>query len=172
MIAGFLNRLLRASVKRAQEEKLTPRPIRLPAALKDLELAKRWRLEELVILGALLTRVARSDENLSKEEEAAIARILRSQGASASETSLVIAAAHEALESRHDIQGLTREVNKHPYAVRIHVVELLFAVGFAEEGLSMVELESVREIAKLFWVSHQDFIAAKLRVRESLGGKS
>lgn len=167
-MVGLLTRLLRGSVARARQEKLTPSPIRLPAAMRDLDPVKRRRMEELVILGALLTRVARVDEKLSEKEESAIARILRAQGASPAESALVIAASHEALEGRHDIQGLTREVNRHPYAERIHVIDLLFAVAFAEDGLSMLELECIREISQLFWVSHKDFISSKLRVRASL----
>lgn len=169
-MTGLLTTLLRGAAARAREEHLARRTVHLPSSLAELGVERRHELEELVILGVLLNHVARAEDGISKDEEEHIQEALRAKGLKAEEAALVIAASHEAAERRPDLQGFTREVNKHPYKERLRVVELLFDVAHADGVLSLVELESVREVAKLFWVEHKDFIAAKLRSREKLRG--
>lgn len=166
-MTGLLSKLFRGSVDRVREEKLSSTPVRWPRSLKDLPAAKRRHLEELVIFGVLMHEVADADGHFAPEEEKAISTILKKRGDLApAEVALVIAAARESAEHRMDIQGFTREINKKTYTERIRVVELLFTIALADNDLSIVELEKVRKIAKLLWVSHKDFIAAKLRVRD------
>ena len=169
-MTGLINRLLRGSVTRMRREHPVQKVVRLPPALSDLDAKRRHALEESVILGVLLNRVAHADGNLSPEEERCLEETLCAEGTPRQEAALVIAAAREAADKRPDIQGFTREINKHPYLGRLRVVELLFKIAYADRHLSPVELESVRQIAGLLWVSHKDFIDAKLRAREKPSG--
>lgn len=165
---GLLSRFIKSSALRANREHLTEKPIKLPPSLASLEPSRRQDMERLVILGVLLNRVAYADEKISEEEERCIERILCARGASRDEAALVTAASREAADKRPDIQGFTREVNKKPYEERIRVVELLFEVALADSDLAPIELAAVRQVAGLLWVSHKDFIEAKLRVKKTL----
>ncbi len=166
----LLSGLMRSSTERVRREHIVEKPYRLPASLQDLPADRRRKIEEMVILGVLMQSVAHADEDLTAQEEKAIERVLLKEGSvSKQEAALVTAAAREARESRLDIQGFTREVNKRPYRERVHVVEHLFHIAFADQKLSLVELEKIRKIANLFWLDHKDFINTKIRVAEALG---
>lgn len=167
-MTGMLTRLLRAAAARTRTEHLARRPVRLPSSLAELDARRRQELEELVILGVLLHEVAHADGTFSPEEQAAVARTLRARGVKEEEAALVIAAAHESAASRFDLQGFTREVNKHPYKERLRVLDLLFGIGCADGHLSHAEIERVRKIANLLWIDHKDFIDAKLRCSKGL----
>ncbi len=166
----LLSRLVRSSAERVREEHIVAKPYRLPASMQDLPVARRRKIEEMVILGVLMQLVAHADDDLSAKEEKAIERALLKEGSiTPQESAIVIAAAREARESRPDIQGFTREVSRRPYVERIHVIEHLFHIALADDHLSPVELGQIRKIAGLFWISHKDFISAKIRVSEALG---
>ncbi len=167
-MTGLLSKFFKRSVDRVREERLSPSPVRWPKSLKDLPSAKRRHLEELVIFGVLMHEVADADGHFAPEEEKAIKAILKKRGdLTPAEVALVIAAARESAEHRMDLQGFTREINKKTYTERIRVVELLFEIALADNNLSIIELEKVRKISNLLWVSHKDFIAAKIRVRDN-----
>ena len=168
-MTGILTGLLRAAVARTNREHAARKPVRLPASLDELGTKRRHQLEELVILGVLLNLVAHADDVLSEEEEKRLRKVLSDRGADPKEAVLVIAAAREAAARSPDLHEFTREVNKHPYGERLRVLELLFQVGYADGELSHAELESIRRVAKLLWIAHEDFIDAKLRVRENRG---
>ncbi len=169
-MVGVLAKLIRSSDQRVRREHIVAKPYRLPASLAELAPERRRRIEEMVILGVLMQLVAHADEDLSEQEEKTIRRILLKEGSiSSQEAALVIGAAREARESRPEIQGFTREVSKRPYGERVRVVELLFHIAFADKKLSLLELETIRKIARLFWLEHKDFTDAKLRVADQLG---
>ncbi|MFC1522446.1 TerB family tellurite resistance protein [Elusimicrobiota bacterium] len=163
-----LSKFLKKTVKRANDEQLVNKPVKLPDKLSELGAEKKERLEELVILGILLNTVAHADQVLDPAEEKAIQRILATRGKiTKEETGLVIAAAHESADARPDIQGFTREINKKPYEERLRVIELLFDVAFADSKLDIVEIEQIRQISGLLWVTHKDFINAKIKAKKS-----
>ncbi len=155
-------------MNKVREDNSADSPVRWPEDVKGLSEGDRQRLEGLVILGTLLREVAHADGDFSEAEQKSVKAILSSKGGlKPEETALVFAAASESATARMDIQGFTREINKTPYQERLNVVELLFKVAFADSGLSMVEHEKIRDISKLLWVSHKDFIATKLKVRDA-----
>lgn len=164
-MVGILTRLLRGSVERAKQEHSVEHAVRLPDSLAKLNPERRRHFEEMVALGVLFRYVAHADGHFSPEEEEGIRGLLSAKGLSQQDIGLVIAAARESAEKRCDIQGFTRDFNKKPYEDRVHVVGLLFQIACADSHLSGAELEAVRKVAKLLWVSHADFIDAKLRVK-------
>lgn len=135
-----------------------------PSAVLPAENASQPRVRDAIILGVLLEEVAKAHEGLSAEEEAAVLKVLERR-ASLEEAGLALAAAREAAEHRPDLQGFTREVNKLPYEERVRVVEWLFDVALADRDLHFLEVEAVRKIAGLLWVTHKDMIEAKLRAK-------
>jgi len=54
------------------------------------------------------------------------------------------------------------------YEQKVKVVEHLWEVAFSDASLDKYEEHMVRKIAGLIYVSHKDFIDAKLRVKKKL----
>jgi len=85
------------------------------------------------------------------------------------EVPLILASAREAIRSCLDIQGFTREVNqRRGYQERLRILENLFRVAFSDQSLVYQELETIRKIATLFWISHKDFINTKLKIKKEM----
>lgn len=168
-MTGILSKIIGRTLRRAQEDPDKQGPVRLPQKFSKLNPREKKHIEEMVILGVLLSCVAHSDEEISREEEKEIKKILVEKGRVSPEDSLVvIAAARESQDHRPDIQGFTREIAKKPYPERLEVLELLFCVGFADSRLSHIETETIRKISGLLWISHKDFIHTKLKIKNRL----
>lgn len=157
VLEGFLA----AALRRAAPSAPAPAPEKLAQP----------KVRDAIILGVLLEEVAKAHEGLSAEEEAAVLKVLE-RHASPEEARLALAAAREAAEHRPDLQGFTREVNKLPYEERVKVVELLFDVALADRDLHFLEVEAVRRVAGLLWVTHKDMIDAKLRAKAAAERRS
>lgn len=130
--------------------------------------------DEMIVLGALLAKVALADENFSKEEEEeSIREILSCEcHLNEDEVSLALSSSRESLESSLDIHTFTREVNaKKSYDERLRVLERLFQVALSDRSLHPMELETLRKISGLLWISHKDFIGLKLRLKKENLGK-
>lgn len=167
---GVIKEFYQKTVHRLSKEAGEERLIEIPSELPDHPPERVEHLESLILFGVLLDRVAYADRNISEEEAQSIRRILKERShLEDEEIDLVMAAAREAAESRPDIYSFVRELKDLSYKERTTLVEHLFEVAFADRHLSNIELESVRQIANLLWVSHKDFIEAKLRVKKSLG---
>ena len=138
---------------------------RLPASLRDIPTERRRELDSLIALGVLMTLIAEADEEFDSGEEKAIGRILTAKGGlKASDLALVLAAGREARASEIGLYPFTKEYARKPYADRIHLLEQLFRVAFSDKKLHLMELETIRKVARLCWVTPKDFIEAKLRV--------
>ena len=90
-------------------------------------------------------------------------------GFSQEDVPLILASSKQAVETSLDIQGFTREVNnKKDYNGRIKVLENLFRVALSDKSLHQDELEMLRKISGLFWISHKDFINTKLKIKKEI----
>lgn len=159
-----INVFLRKVLVRARQEELVSKAIRIPEGHRPASEKRVRELEELALLGALMDRVARADDEFHPDEEQAMRKALSKRGGlTKDEAGMVLAAAQEASARHLDTHGLTRHVGEWPYEDRLKILELLFAVAAADGQVSHDELEAVRKIAKLLWIAHSDFIAAKIR---------
>ncbi len=122
-----------------------------------------------VALGALLSLVSRADGKVTEPEQSAKRAILARRGyAGPEEQEEIFSAAREALAESVDWEAFTREINRTwTYAERVQLIQDLFAVAWADHELTNQELETIRKIANLLWLSHEDFISAKLGTRPS-----
>ena len=155
---------MRRTVERVRVESHGAPP-KLPASLSALPTERRRKLDGLVALGALMSLVAEADEDFDAGEEKAIRRILGKQGGlEESELALVMAASREARQSEIGLYPFTKEYARKPYADRIQLLEQLFRVAFADKKLHLMELETIRKVSRLCWVTPKDFIEVKLRI--------
>lgn len=124
-----------------------------------------------VAVGALLVEAARRDDVFDADEQAAIKRLLAERfelsGADAQD---LFDAAEEASARSGQLFGFTNKVVKElDEADRIHVIEMLWEVAYADGVLDAHEDAMIRRVAGLVYVSDYDRGAARRRVLERLG---
>jgi uncharacterized tellurite resistance protein B-like protein len=56
------------------------------------------------------------------------------------------------------------------YEEKVKVIEYLWEVALVDTHLDKYEEHTVRKIADLIYVAHEDFIEAKLRVKKQIAG--
>lgn len=128
-------------------------------------------IDNTIALGVLLWAVAEADDKFLPEEENGVVEVLRSYiRVSDDDLPVVMNTIEIASIERIDLQHFTKEVGKDiPMDKRIEIIENLFRVACADRDLAHEELETIRKIAGLFWVEHNDFIQAKIRIKKEFG---
>jgi len=120
--------------------------------------------------GVLLWSVVRADGKINKEEVDRIRQQLEKLHLDPRETEEALAFTKKLEEERIDIYSfvrpLMRELN---YREKVALVKELFAVAFSDKSLASEELEAIRTIANIFYISHKDFIQAKLEAQKEAG---
>ncbi|MEM7691531.1 MAG: TerB family tellurite resistance protein [Pseudomonadota bacterium] len=119
---------------------------------------------------ALLIEVARADFQQDASEEASMAALLASTlKLSEAQVGELLSKAGEAVDQATSLYEFTRAVND--YYNREDKIELmtsLWQVAYADQSLDKYEEHIIRRIADLIYVSHEDFIRCKLKVRNAL----
>lgn len=120
---------------------------------------------------ALLIEVARADHAEHTNEMRALESALQKAFAlTEAQTRELIALASEEVEEATSHYQFTALIKDHyTPAQKVHVIELMWSVAFADRELHKHEESLVRRLADLLYVPHRDFIAAKHRVMERLG---
>ena len=121
--------------------------------------------------GALLFEVSRADHHIGDQELTTISELLKTRfELSVEDTQHLVDLAHRESEEAVSLFEFTRLVDARLSAgEKIHVVELLWEVAFADGRLDRYEEYTIRKLADLLHVAHSDFITAKLRVEQRLG---
>ena len=118
---------------------------------------------------ALLVEMTRADFKIEESERRIVGEaIQRTFDLSPEETAELIRLADEESQQSVSIYDFTRLIDR-GFAVeqKKHIVELLWRVALSDDELEKHEEHLIRKISKLIHVSHQDFIAAKLRAQAS-----
>jgi len=121
---------------------------------------------------ALLVEVSRIDSDATPQERDAVEHAIRDKfGLSAEEAAELIRLADAEISQATDYFQFTSLVNRHFSAEqKQRVIELMWRVAYADAELSAHENHLMRKIADLLHVPHGDYIAAKMRAREAVGG--
>lgn len=121
-------------------------------------------------LAALLVEVMRADSKIEQSELDKIAEILKTQcDLDEDQVKTLIDNVRPMVETALDLHQFVKEVNaKTSYEERMEIIELLWHVAFADGHLDDYEDHIIRKISSLMYVAHVDFVAAKIRVQESL----
>lgn len=122
----------------------------------------------------LLAEVMRLEGVDAAEREVVLAGMRSRFGLTAAEAAqLVELAEAEAREATDYYQFTSLIRGRYSQEDRQAIVELLWRVAYADATLSAHEIHVIRKIADLLYVSHGDYIAAKMRAKQShaaLGG--
>lgn len=126
-----------------------------------------------VATAALLVEVMRLDGSPAKSRDAVFASVRRKFDLSPGEAvSLVQLAEEEARESVGHYE-FTSLINRYySPAQKARIVEFMWEVAYADATLSAHEQHVIRKIADLLYVSHADYVAAKLRARQATRGEA
>lgn len=115
---------------------------------------------------ALLLEMTRMDDLLHhKEWSVLLESVANKFQLNESETHDLLLLAQAELENSTDYYQFTSLINaSFEYKDKCHIIELLWQVAFADGELDKDEEYLVRKISELLYVSHEDFIAGKLKV--------
>lgn len=123
-----------------------------------------------IATAALLVEMMRADSEITADEKSTVIRSLRSKfNMSDEEIDAVMGLAEEKIWEATGYYEFTSLMNKgFSGQQKIKVIEHLWEVAYADDILDKHEEYMVRKIADLIYVSHKDFIDAKLRVKKTL----
>ncbi len=119
-------------------------------------------------VAALLVEAACRDDTFDQDERDAIEQLVADKfELSKDETHELIESAHDAQKESNQLYGFTRGmVQKMEYEERVHLIEMLWDVAYADGVLDPHEDTLIRRIAGLIYVTDRDRGAAKRRAIE------
>jgi len=120
-------------------------------------------------LAALLVEVMRADGHTDKQELDSIEHTLITYcDLDITATSQLLDKAKQLVEQAIDLYSFVNVVNANTNDVeRIEIIEFLWQVAYADGSLDGQEDHIIRKISGLMYVTHADFIQAKINVQES-----
>ena len=123
-----------------------------------------------IATAALFIEMMRADSEISEDEKKTVTNTIRSKFMlTDEETDALLKLAEDTIWESTGYFEFTSLINKgFNQEEKIKVIEHLWEVAFADEILDKHEEYMVRRVADLIYVSHKDFISAKLRVKKRL----
>lgn len=118
----------------------------------------------------LLFEVSRCDDEIDDNEKTRIEEIIRSKfSLDEEEVASLVSLAEQEVREANSLFGFTSLINENwSIDQRVHLVELMWEVAFADGRLDDHEVHLMRKIQKLLHIPHKRFIGAKLQARESV----
>ncbi|WP_295952109.1 TerB family tellurite resistance protein [Rhodoferax sp.] len=132
--------------------------------------AERQHAQNLAT-AVLLVEVMRADPAKTAVERQAVVLTLqqRLQLDGAALTQLMQQAEQSAAKA-YDYQRFTSSINEHcTQAQKIQIVEDMWQVAYADGTLGAVENSVINQVAGLLYVTHGEYIGAKMRAKEAAG---
>lgn len=122
-------------------------------------------------VAVLLLEAARQDDRFDAEERAVIARLLtRKFDLSAEECEALLVAGEARAAQMVQLHGHTQDVfEEMPPDERVHLVEMLWEVAYADGVLDPEEDLLIRRVAGLIYITDRDRVLARQRVVARLG---
>jgi uncharacterized tellurite resistance protein B-like protein len=140
--------------------------------IEQLDQLEPERARFIAAFGYILGRVAYADMKISPEEIRAMERIIMERGGLPEEQAMIVV---QTGKTRAQLFGgtenflVTREFSR--IATRqekLALLDCLFAVAAAEDGISATEDNEIRQIVNELGLDHPDFIAVRLRWKDQL----
>lgn len=113
---------------------------------------------------ALLIEVMRTDDHdHEQEQQVLLTRLQQKFSLNEATTRELIQLAEEEVRNSVDYHQFTRLINEQfSQDSKKHIIELMWEIAWADGQLDPWEEHLIRRIADLIYVSHEDFIAAKM----------
>lgn len=115
----------------------------------------------------LLIEVMRSDTDSTDHELATILKILKERfDLSDAEVAQLSKLGHQTATAANDFHQFTSLINRElKFPERVRIIEYMWQVAYADRQISAHENHLMRKIADLLYISHGDYIAAKMRAK-------
>lgn len=125
--------------------------------------------EQRLAAAALLFEISRSDFDVDELERKRIGELVaREFDLSEEETGELMQLAEQQAVDSTSLHEFTSLINEHwPLEQRVRLIEYMWRVAFADHELSEHELHLMRKVGRLLYIPHKQFIAAKIRARET-----
>jgi len=116
---------------------------------------------------ALLIEVMRADADSTDQEQDAILQILKERfQLSDTEVAHLSDLGHKTVKNANDLQQFTSLINSElELAEKVRIIEYMWQVAYADNQISAHENHLMRKMADLLYISHGDYIAAKMRAK-------
>ena len=116
---------------------------------------------------ALLFEVAWADHNISEEEISTIRNALKAHfNLDQSAIDALIEETKNQHEASVGVFPYTRAINEAlSQEQKVSIISAMWEIAYADESLDLFEEHTIRRIADLLYVSHSDYIAAKIEVK-------
>ena len=117
----------------------------------------------------LLVEVMRADPDIRPAEKMAVLATLRTRFSLADdELARLVELAEQTAQTAYDYHRFTTSLNENfTHAQKIQVIENMWQVAYADAHLDAHENHLISKIAGLLHVTHGEYIAAKLRAKET-----
>lgn len=117
----------------------------------------------------LLVEVMRADPDIGPAEQEAVMNTLREKFALADdEIARLMELAEAKAKTSYDYHRFTTSLNEHfTHAQKIQVVENMWQVAYADAHLDAHENHLISKVAGLLYVTHGEYIGAKMRAKEN-----
>jgi uncharacterized tellurite resistance protein B-like protein len=117
----------------------------------------------------LLVEVVRFDAAMDAAERTAMVTALRGKfGLAGDELDRLLELAVDTSRSAYDYQRFTGSLNDHfTQPQKVQLVEAMWQVAYADTRLDENEMHTISKVAGLLHVTHGEYIAAKMRAKES-----
>jgi len=141
--------------------------------IAELDTLDQDRARYIAAFAYILSRAARADLEISPEETRVMERVVQEQGGLPEEQALIVvqmAKSQNLLFGGTENYLVTREFNRiADREQKLALLRCLFAVSAADEDVSTVEDNVIRQIADELKLDHADFIAVRREFRDRLG---
>lgn len=120
----------------------------------------------------LLVEVMRADPDIDATERETVITALRQKfGLAEDEVDRLVELAVDASIEAYDFHRFTSQINRgFDAAQRVRIIEYMWQVAYADGHLSAHENHVMRKVADLLYVSHGDYVGAKMRAKQAFGG--
>jgi uncharacterized tellurite resistance protein B-like protein len=140
--------------------------------VEELEHLEPERARFVAAFAYILSRVAHADSRISVEETRAMERIVVQHGELSEEQAMLVtqmAKTHNALFGGTENYLVTKEFKRMATSSQKQaLLRCLFAVSAADESITTVEDNVIRQIADELGMEHREFIGARSAFREHL----
>ena len=140
--------------------------------VSELDQLEPERARYIASFAYLLSRVAHSDLDISDEEVSEMERIVRQIGGLPEEQAVIVvqmAKTRETLFGSTENYLVTREFERLANREqKLALIECLFAVSAADDSISTVEDNEIRQIATELHLDHEAYISTKAAFKDHL----
>lgn len=118
---------------------------------------------------ALFIEVMKADYELDDREKSELVSLLQnSLNIQEEDIHELMRLAQEEADQATSLYEFTRLINdEYSYSQKVQLVQSMWRIAFSDEQIDMYEEHLIRKVSDLIYVSHTDFIKAKIIAREN-----